>query len=65
MVKKYPACRGEFNTASTPYQEWRTKFVLKIANLAAQRGLTCVQLFLRRKLKASCFGDSHEVTNMP
>jgi hypothetical protein len=65
MVQEYPACGGELDTTSIPQKVRRTNFMLKIADLAAQRGLSDMQHLFCRKLEASRFGDSYKVTKMP
>jgi hypothetical protein len=65
VVQKHSAGGRQFDALRSSYKKWRTYLILKVPNLATQRGLCCMQLLFRRKLEASRFCNSDKVTKMP
>jgi hypothetical protein len=64
MIQKRFASRGELNALSATGHQLRADFLLKIADLTAERWLGCVERLLGGNRQAACIGHGDEVTQM-
>jgi len=53
MIQKYSACGSEFDTTGSAQEKCRAHLILKVADLSAQGGLSCVQLLFGSKFQTS------------
>src|ERR1700721_1529945 len=65
VVQKHAARRRQFNALCSSYEKRCANLLFEVADLAAQRRLSRMQLLFRRKLEAASFGYSHKISKMP
>src|SRR4029077_980709 len=65
IVEKGLACGGQFDAVYAAAHQLDTNLVFEIADLAAERRLRCVQLFLSRERQAALLGDRDEIAKVP
>jgi hypothetical protein len=65
MIEKGPAGSGQFDPMHAAAHQLNADLIFKIADLAAQRRLRRVQLFLGRDCQASRLRDRDEIAKVP